>query len=157
MPSPESKKVFFKRSNFVTHLPADYLYSPSHYWLSKQPDGRWRIGFTKFAVRMLGELVDQGFEAKPNQPIKPGDVLGWIEGFKAVSDVFGLIDGVFLSENAALKDQLDQVNSFPYAAGWLYEASGNPDSVCLDIEGYVEHLNRTIDRMLEQQQDHAES
>jgi glycine cleavage system H protein len=156
MPLPESKKIFFKRSNFVTHLPAGYLYSPSHYWLSRQPDGHWRVGFTKFAVRMLGELVDQGFEAKPEQPIKPGDVLGWIEGFKAVTDVFGVINGAFQAENMALKEHLDKVYSAPYDAGWLYEASGDPDSVCVDVKGYVEQLNQTIDRMLEQQDDHAE-
>lgn len=156
MSLPGSKKIFFKRSNFVAHLPADYLYSPSHYWLSKQGDGHWRVGFTKFAVRMLGELVDQGFDVEPAREIKPGEVLGWIEGFKAVSDVFGVIDGKFISENSVLTDQLDLVHSDPHGEGWLYEATGTPDTVCVDIEGYVEHLNRTIDRMLERQQDDAE-
>ena len=49
---------FYKRSNFVTHLPVECLYSPSHFWLRKVGDSRWRVGFTKFATRMLGEIVE---------------------------------------------------------------------------------------------------
>ena len=53
---------FYKRSNFVTHLPVDCLYSPSHFWLREIEPGRWRVGFTKFATRMLGEIVEVQWE-----------------------------------------------------------------------------------------------
>ena len=106
---------------------------------------------------MLGEPVDQGFEIENAASIKPGQVLGWIEGFKAVSDVFGVMDGKFVAENPALKDQLDLVHRDPHGEGWLYEATGTPDTVCVDVVGYVEHLNRTIDRMLDQQKNDPEN
>ncbi len=149
--SPQT--LFFKRSHFATHLPAAALFSPSHYWLLREPDGAWRVGFSKFAVRMLGDLVDQGFEVAEGAAIQPGQVLGWIEGFKAISDLFGVIDGTFLGGNPALKGKLELINDAPYDAGWLYRARGEPDRNCMSATDYINLLNATIDRMLAQQKD----
>jgi glycine cleavage system H protein len=145
--------IFFKRSHFATHLPADALFSPSHYWLRREPDGAWRVGFSKFAVRMLGDLVDQKFEVAEGAAIQPGQLLGWIEGFKAISDIYGIVEGAFLGGNPALRGQLAQVNDDPYGAGWLYRARGTPDPNCMPVASYVDLLNATIDRMLAQQKD----
>lgn len=153
MEKTDSKTIFFKRSHFVTHLPADAWYSPSHYWMVQDPDGAWRVGFSKFAVRMLGDLVDQGFDVQVGAVIKPGTVLGWIEGFKAISDIYGLIEGVFCGGNPVLKGQLDLINTAPYSEGWLYRATGEPDRNCMPAQDYVNLLNATIDHMLAQQKD----
>jgi len=151
MDDPKPQTIFFKRSNFATHLPAGALYSPSHYWLVREADGVWRVGFTKFAVRMLGELVDQAFETPAGSPIRPGMILGWVEGFKAISDIYGVIEGEFRGGNPELKGQLEQMHEDPYGAGWLYRAAGEPDRNCMPAFEYVDLLNATIDRMLEQQ------
>lgn len=153
MESAPPKTIFFKRSHFVTHLPATALYSPSHYWLMPDGEGGWRIGFSKFAVRMLGDLVDQGFDVADGAVIHPGAVLGWIEGFKAISDIFGIVEGTFRGGNPGLKGRLDLINEDPYGAGWLYRAAGEPDRNCLPVLDYVNLLNATIDRMLAQQKD----
>jgi glycine cleavage system H protein len=153
MDSARPQTIFFKRSHFATHLPADALYSPSHYWLVREPDGVWRVGFSKFAVRMLGDLVDQSFDVPEGAAIKPGQILGWIEGFKAISDIYGVIDGTFAGGNPGLRGQLGLVNDAPYTDGWLYRARGTPDANCLPVEGYVALLHATIDRMLAQQKD----
>lgn len=153
MADASSPTLFFKRSHFATHLPAEALYSPSHYWLRRESDGVWRIGFSKFAVRMLGDLVDQGFDVPEGAAIQPGKILGWIEGFKAISDLYGVIEGTFLGGNPALKGQLAQINDDPYGAGWLYRARGEPDSNCMSATAYMNLLNATIDRMLAQQKD----
>ena len=153
MADPQSRTIFFKRSNFATHLPADALFSPSHYWMARDPDGIWRVGFSKFAVRMLGDLVDQGFEVAEGTAVKPGMIIGWIEGFKAISDIYCVVDGVFHGANPALKGQLEQVNEAPYTTGWLYRAAGEPDRNCMPALEYVNLLNATIDRMLAQQKD----
>ncbi len=79
-----SETVFYKRATFVTHLPAAYLYSPSHFWIAKVSDGEWRVGFTKFATRMLGEIVDHQFEKRAGDPIASGEIIGSVEGFKAI-------------------------------------------------------------------------
>jgi glycine cleavage system H protein len=151
MESASPQTLFFKRSHFVTHLPAHAWYSPSHCWLVPESDGVWRVGFTQFAVRMLGELVDHGFDTQPGDAVQPGKILGWIEGFKAISDLYCVIDGTFAGANPALAGNLDAIHDDPYGAGWLYRARGTPDRNCRPALEYIDLLNATIDRMLEQQ------
>src|SRR5262245_22616438 len=79
-----SMTVPYKRSRFSTRLPAGYLYTPSHYWLRQSEPGVWQIGFTKFASRMLGEIVEFDFKVPSGAPIETGQVIGWTEGFKAM-------------------------------------------------------------------------
>ncbi|HWH69438.1 MAG TPA: hypothetical protein VNT26_08620, partial [Candidatus Sulfotelmatobacter sp.] len=98
---------------------------------------------------MLGEMVDYGFELQPNAPVASGQVIGWIEGFKARSDLFCVAEGRFLGANPALEANPALINQDPYGAGWLYAVRGQPDATCVDVHGYVELLNQTIDRMLE--------
>lgn len=149
--------IRYQRATFVTRLPAGYLYAPSHYWLARQESGRWRTGFTKFALRMLGELVEVQFDAKVGAPVKPGDILGSIEGFKAVSDLFCVGQGTFAGGNPLLIEDPETLERDPYAAGWLYEFDGEPDSRCLDVAGYQTLLDTTIDRILAKQEEGEES
>lgn len=111
-----------------------------------------RVGFTKFATRMLGDMVDHGFEVKPGNPVTPGQILGWVEGFKAISDVYAFAEGEFCGTNPALQKDIALINRKPYEDGWLYEVAGKLDDKCIDAEGYAAILNSTIDKMLEQQE-----
>lgn len=151
MEAGEPDTLYYKRSHFVTRLPLAYLYSPSHYWLT-QHEGVWRIGLTKFATRMLGEMVDYGFEAKPHSPVQLGQGVGWIEGFKAVSDIFCVVEGQFGRSNPELSQNPELLDRDCYGQGWLYEASGKPDGQCLDVQGYKGLLDDTIDKLVEKQQ-----
>ena len=144
--------LLFKRSQFATRLPLDCSYNPSHFWARQSKNGVWRVGFTKFATRMLGDMVDHDFEAKPGTAIEPGQILGWVEGFKAISDVYGFCAGEFVGVNAALQENIALISKKPYADGWLYEARGTLDGECIDAHGYAAILNQTIDKMLEQQE-----
>lgn len=146
------KTLHYRRSRFSTHLPLDYLYSPSHSWLARQSSGRWRVGLTKFATRMLGEMVDHGFEIQPEAPVVPGQILGWVEGFKAISDVYCIVRGQFHGSNPTLKTAVTAIGREPYGAGWLYEADGEPDAQCMDANRYAALLDKAIDRILEKQQ-----
>lgn len=151
MEADKPKTLHYKRSHFVTQLPVDYLYSPSHCWIARQEDDLWRVGFTKFAVRMLGEMVDHGFDTELGAAVRPGQILGWIEGFKAISDLFCVADGTFAGPNPLLKEKITAVNKEPYGAGWLYQVKGQPDSKCVDVEAYRAILDKTIDKILEKQ------
>lgn len=142
---------FYKRSNFVTHLPTECLYSPSHFWLRNMGGSRWRVGFTKFATRMLGEIVEVRFEKETGAPVRSGEIVGSIEGFKAISDIYSCGEGSFAGGNPALQSQVEIVGEKPYEAGWLYEIEGAPDSKCVPLEQYRALLDATIDRILEQQ------
>jgi glycine cleavage system H protein len=142
---------FYKRSNFVTHLPVDCLYSPSHFWLMDLGGGKWRVGFTKFATRMLGEMVEVRFEKAAGDVLASGDIVGSIEGFKAISDLYCCGDGVFATGNPALATNVETVGEDPYGAGWLYEFTGAPDAKCVSLDVYRGMLDATIDKILEKQ------
>jgi len=152
MSSDANKLIHYQRSRFSTHLPEACLYTPSHAWLEKRENDRWRVGVTKFATRMLGEMVDHAFEAKPESPVECGQIIGWLEGFKAISDIYCVVDGNFLTGNDVLKDQLSLVNKKPYTDGWLYEARGEADDRCIDVHEYMAFLDKAIDKILEKEQ-----
>ncbi len=144
--------LHYRRSHFVTRLPTDFLYTPSHCWLERRDDtGLWRVGLTKFATRMLGELVDFGFEEQPKAAVKTGQIIGWIEGFKAISDIYCVIDGSFTGTNPALEKKLNAIDKDPYNTGWLYEATGEPDDKRMNVDAYAAVLDKTIDKILENQ------
>ena len=96
--------------------------------------------------------MDHGFEVQPESPVQPGQIIGWIEGFKAISDLFCIAEGQFMGGNPALKEKIELVNKDPYGAGWLYLVKGTPDSRCLDVHGYQQLLDKTIDKILEKQE-----
>ena len=146
-----SRTLHYKRSRFTTPLPVDYLYAPSHCWIARQEGGAWRVGLTKFATRMLGEMVDHGFEIEINTAVAPGQIIGWVEGFKAISDIFCVAEGAFAGVNPVLKDRISIINKDPYGAGWLYMIRGEPDARCVDVHAYRAILDKTIDKILEKQ------
>ena len=149
------KTLHYKRSHFVTQLPLDYLYSPSHFWLARQGGDVWRVGLTKFASRMLGDLVDYKLDLEPGAEVSTGQIMGWVEGFKAISDLYCVVDGKFVGGNPDLKQRIAVVNKDPYGLGWIYEGRGRPDVKCMEVQAYRELLDRTIDRILEKQKGEA--
>ena len=148
----QAKTLFYKRSQFVTHLPVDYLYTQSHAWLAREDGGFWRVGITKFATRMLGEMVDHGFEVEAGAAVEPGQIIGWVEGFKAISDLYCIARGEFTGSNEALKQKVALISKEPYGAGWLYRVKGEAEASCLDVHAYRTLLDKTIDKILEKQQ-----
>jgi glycine cleavage system H protein len=140
--------IRYKRSRFSTRLPADVRYTRSHYWLREHQTGLWRIGLTKFATRMLGDLVEYEFSLGPGSAVEVGQAIGWVEGFKAVSDIYSVAAGRFSSLNAGLRRDITLLESDPYGQGWLYEVQGHPDPKNYDVHEYVGILDVTVDRML---------
>ena len=142
----------FKHARFTARFPETYRYSRSHYWMAQvegEP-GLWRVGFTKFATRMLGELVDSRFEVEVGGPVEPGQNIGYVEGFKAASDVYCVMQGAFAGGNPALQADACIVKSDPYEVGWLYSVRGEPETDSLDVQGYIQLLQGTIQRMAEE-------
>ena len=145
-----SGEVHYKRSRFSTRLLENRLYTAGHSWLEREKDDVWRIGFTKFAVRMLGEIVELEFETAPGSPVETGQVIGWLEGFKAVTDIFSPLAGRFEGSNPAVDDKVTLLTTDPYRRGWLFKVQGQPGDECLDVHAYVSLLDTTIDKMLGQ-------
>ena len=149
MSAPASHIIPYKRSRFSTRLPADRRYTAAHYWLLEEARGVWRVGFTKFATRMLGDLVEYEFSITAGAPVTVGQEIGSIEGFKAVTSLFSVAEGEFLGAGDGLGSDITAVESDPYGRGWLYRVKGRPDPESVDIGGYIAILDATIDRLLE--------
>ncbi len=154
MAAPAPRDLYYSRCRFTTRLPAGRLYAPAHLWVERQDDGLWRVGFTRFATRMLGELVEYEFSLAPGELAARGDEIGWVEGFKAVSALYAVMDGEFAGPNPALEEDLGLVNTAPYRQGWLYRMSGEPGNDLVDVHSYAALLDATIDRMLGEMQDY---
>ena len=138
----------FQRAKFRTKLPRGRRYTAGHMWLRQVEDDFWQIGLTRFALRMLGEPVELDFEASEGQWVETGRVVGWIEGFKAVTDLYTPMTGRFAGGNAALDNDIRAVHTSPYERGWLFGLRGEPGEDCVDAEGYASFLEANIDRML---------
>ena len=159
--------IRFRHAHFSARFPVAYRYAPSHFWIAPADaaaaiaadgsgtHGLWRVGFTKFATRMLGELVEMTLEIAPGSAVSAGQRLGTVEGFKAVSDLYCVVDGTFAGANPALTAEACLTHSDPYVAGWLYQVEGRPAPDTLDVHGYIALLAGTIDRLQASRYDDA--
>ena len=152
----DTEELLYRRILFRTRLLGDRLYTPSHFWIQQQDVNVWRIGLTKFASRMLGDVVEIGFDVKPGERVQIGDSIGWFEGFKARSDLFSVADGAFLGSNPLLVDRIAVVDDDRYRRGWLYEVRGTPEPNAMDMHAYAALLDDTIDRLRYSQRESAE-
>lgn len=143
----------FQRAKFKTKLPRGRLYTVGHMWLRNAHDDLWEIGLTRFALRMLGEPVEIEFEAQGNQEVETGQVLGWLEGFKAVTDLYAPMSGCFAGGNPTLDKEIGALHTSSYERGWLFAVHGQPGDECVDVEGYASFLDSTINRMLGEEED----
>ena len=55
--------------------------------------------------------------------------------------------GEFLGANPELSDDITLTDTDPYGKGWLYAVRGKADPNSLDVQGYTEMLDLTIDKM----------
>ena len=147
----------YKRARFSTRLPVNRRYTGAHYWLLEESSGVWRVGFTKFATRMLGDLVEYDFSIKEGDRIALGQEIGSLEGFKAVASIYSVAEGEFCGAGAELSSDITLLESDPYGRGWLYKVRGRPDPQSLDVHGYAALLDGTIDRLLKSRHDKGET
>lgn len=138
----------YKKSRFSTRLPIGRKYTRAHSWIEEVRPGVQRVGFTKFATRMLGDLVETGVEVKAEDTVEVGEVIGWIECLKAASDLYCMASGDFVQTNPDLNDNPEWLQKDPYGKGWLYEVAGTPEPEALDAQGYADFLDQVIAKML---------
>lgn len=137
----------YQRARFNTRLPLDYLYTASHFWIGPAPETQWRVGLTAFGSRLLGEVVDYGFETAADAQVRSGQIVGWIEGFKALCEIPSLADGSFAGANPRLEQTVTAVNQDPCGSGWLYAVRGAPAGSLLTVRDYAKTLDQLIDRL----------
>ena len=97
--------------------PDDRRYSKEHEWL--KPDGaEAAIGITDYAQEQLGDIVYVDLP-EPGGTITQFEKMGEIESVKAVSELFSPATGEVTSNNNAVVEKPELVNSDPYGEGWL--------------------------------------
>ena len=96
---------------------------------------------------MLGELVESRYEVEPGAIVTSGQNIGSVEGFKAASDLYCVMEGSFVGGNPLLEVDACLVKSSPYEDGWLYAVDGEPEESSVDVHGYVAHLESLIEKM----------
>lgn len=137
----------YKRGRFNLPLPEDRFYTAAHYWLREVEPSVWRVGFTAFATKMLGDPVEQQFEVEAGGRVEGGQKLGWIEGLKALNEIYAVAEGDFAGHNPELGRDITLVERDPYAAGWLYQVTGRPQPDAMDAHGYAAVLDSIIDKL----------
>jgi glycine cleavage system H protein len=100
---------------------------------------------------MLGDFVECEFQVGPDEHVTLGQTIGWVEGFKAIADIFCVVDGTFVGFNSELNTKPELIDKDAYDRGWLFQVRGKPDPTCVDCAGYIELLDRAVDRILSQQ------
>jgi len=102
---------------------------------------------------MLGDVVEFKITAVKGDRVSVGQTIGWIEGFKAVSELYCVAEGEFVRGNPDLDTDITLLDTKPYAEGWLYEVSGRPEPEATSVADYVALLDVTIDRMIDSRHD----
>jgi glycine cleavage system H protein len=145
--------ISYRRWRFSTDLPAERRYTPSHCWLAQEPEGVWRVGLTKFAAWLLGDLVECEFPVAAGAPVAVGQEIGWVEGLKSLTTIYSAAAGEFLDCGAGISGDVTLVESDPYERGWLYRVRGvaAPDSV--DVHAYIALLDEAVDEVMRRRQD----
>ena len=101
-------------------IPEKLRYTASHEWVEDHGDGTVSVGITAVATEQLGELVYVELP-KPGTQLARGAACAVVESTKAASDVYAPVSGEVVAVNEALGDSPQQVNSAPYAGGWLFK------------------------------------
>jgi len=101
-------------------IPEKLKYTVSHEWIADHGDGTVSVGITAVATDQLGELVYVELP-KPGAKFKQGEACAVVESTKAASDVYAPLSGEVIAVNGALADAPAQVNTAPYAEGWLFK------------------------------------
>jgi len=124
----------------MSDLPTDLKYTNSHEWVQKNDDGTITMGITDHAQDLLGDLV---FVELPEvgESFGKEDQFAVVESVKAASDVYSPISGEVVAVNESLEDEPEQVNTHPFAEGWLVRIKPSDESEIdglLDADAYKE-------------------
>ncbi|PWQ98505.1 glycine cleavage system protein GcvH [Leucothrix arctica] len=124
----------------MSDFPTDLKYTSSHEWVQKNDDGTITMGISDHAQDALGDLV---FVELPEvgESFGKEEQFAVVESVKAASDVYSPISGEVVEVNESLEDAPEQVNTHPFAEGWLVRIKPSDESeidTLMDAEAYKE-------------------
>jgi glycine cleavage system H protein len=134
-----SKPLVFMMGRSPVFLPTDRRYAQNHMWAQAMEDG-YRLGFSAYAVKLLGDLGHLEWAVTPGTSVAPGQQIGFIEGSKATSDLYSPASGRIERVNEAVLADPSLINTSLYDDGWLLVMAGRGDGF-LSPEQYLAHLD----------------
>lgn len=136
-------ELTFLMGKYPALLPDDRRYARNHMWCLPA-GGRWRFGFTSYAVRLMQDVYFLDWVVEPGTAVALKQQIGHIETSKAVSDLYAPIGGTLAVFNQDLLADPTPINLDCYGAGWLFEMEGDAAGT-FDAAGYHEFLTATWD------------
>ncbi len=133
------KPLVFMMGRGPAFLPVDRCYARNHMWALPCENG-FRLGFSAYAVRLLGELHHLAWSVGEGAILEQGAALGYVEASKATSDLFAPISGRVEQIHPEVMADPSLVNRDPYGTGWTFRIAGPGESL-LTPEEYLAHLH----------------
>jgi len=123
------------------NVPQNLLYTKSHEWVRREPDGTIVMGITDFAQDALGGVVYVELPGA-GTAVSAGQTLGQVESTKSVSELYAAVTGEMTAKNDALDATPELVNSDPFGQGWLVQIQPESDDLShlLSPEAYAQHV-----------------
>jgi glycine cleavage system H protein len=130
--------LVFMMGRSPAFLATDRRYVRNHMWI--RPVGEaLQLGFSSYAVRLLGDIHHLQWSVAPGGAVSAGQVLGFIEGSKATSDLYAPLAGTVVELNPRVLAEPALLNSELYEDAWLLALRGQ-DDLSLTPEEYLAHL-----------------
>jgi glycine cleavage system H protein len=126
----------FLMGKFPAVLPGELRYARNHMWARPTAEGRWRFGFTSYAIRLMQDVYFLDWQVSAGDRVAQLQEIGHIETSKAESDLFAPLAGILAEFNAALLKDPSAINVEGYGAGWLFEMQDSDPAPLLDAAGY---------------------
>jgi glycine cleavage system H protein len=133
-----AKPLVFMMGRSPVFLPTDRKYAPNHMWAAAA-DAGYRLGFTGYAVKLLGDVHHLEWSAQVGHDVASGQQIGFIEGSKATSDLYAPMAGTIEQLNPAVLADPSLVNTNLYDTGWLLVILGTSAEL-IGPQQYVSHL-----------------
>jgi len=105
-----------------------YTGGDGHIWLEKLDDGKVKVGFDDFGVKLAGKILFVRL-IPPGKERPKGKSMGTIESGKYVGSLKCPINGTIVEVNEELKKNAALMNNDPYGTGWIAIIEPN------DLEG----------------------
>lgn len=87
-------------------------------WYAPLPDGTLRVGFTSWAVALMGEVLV--FTPKRiGHAFEPNRWFAMVEGGKWIGAACAAFEGAVVAHNEALVDRPELMMSDPFGDGWM--------------------------------------
>jgi glycine cleavage system H protein len=130
----------FLMGKFPARLPGGLRYARNHMWARDEGGGRWRFGFTAYAVRLMQDVYFLDWQVSAGDNVTLLQLIGHIETSKAESDLFAPLAGTITAFNAELLKDPSAINVEGYGAGWLFDVERCDPAPLMGVDEYHQFL-----------------